>query len=454
MIHKLKLSRYYNKHSLVLFGNGAQQLVGLVTGFVLFHYLSPAETGMWFLIMSFVGLLEAGRYGFLATATVTFYAGTDAQRGATVMGSVWFLALSITVFVLAVNAGGLLLLPLTTNRELILCIKWIGITFASSLVTDVIFWRLQAEEKYGKTFVLKLLNSISTIIVFIVLIVLHQFTLETALLFNFLTNCLAVLTGILWNLSGFKNIVHRSQECILEITHFGKFTFGTTLFSSLLGNSDTWILNFILGPAAVAVYNLATKFIGLADLPLRSFITIAMSEMAIAFNAKNMERVTYIFKKYAGMMTVAFVPAAIAVYFVAGLLTRAYGGHNFDGAMAADAANTYRIMMVLAIAYPLDRFNGLALDIVHKTKANFHKMILMLATRIVAGFIFTSILRNIYGIVIANYLMTILGILYGYSQLRTSIDYTIPGLLVTGYSEISLFLKKELKIIFGAKDTP
>ncbi len=454
MIRQLKLSRYYNKHMLVLSGNGVQMVVGFATSFVLFHYLSMEAAGMWYFIQTFVAICESARYGFFATATVKFYAGTEHERARTVLGSVWFLALAMTAIILGLNALGTLYLPYTTNVELILCIKWVGITYLSSLPADVVFWRLQADERYGAMFLYRMVNSLSTIIVFIALICLHKFTLENALIFNFLTNSLCSVIGILGNLSGIRYFGNRTRECIKEIFHFGKFTFGTTMLSTTLASSDTWIINALLGPAAVAVYNLAMRFMGLIDMPLRSFVTTGMSEMAIQHNAGNKHQVVYIFKKYAGMLTMAFIPFA-AVAFVGGSFAiKIMGGHNYDGGPILAAINAYGLMLILSIFYPIDRFNGLALDIIHRTKTNFYKVVLMLAVKIAAGLIFTFTLRNIFGVVIGNYLMTLAGILYGYYELRKNFDYTIPGILSAGYTEMKTFLKKEIKVLSRSKKDP
>jgi O-antigen/teichoic acid export membrane protein len=400
MIRQFKLSRFYNKHMLVLFGNGVQMVVGFATSFVLFHYLSVEAAGMWYFIQTFVALCESARYGFFATATVKFYAGTETERARTVLGSVWFLALIMTLIILSLNAIGLLYLPHTNDIEMILCIKWIGITYLSSLPADVVFWRLQADEKYGKMFLYRMVNSLSTIIVFIVLIYLHKFTLENALIYNFFTNCFCSLLGIVLNMSGIKYIFNRSRECIREIFHFGKFTFGTTMLSTTLGSSDTWIINAMLGPAAVAVYNLAMRFMGLIDMPLRSFITTGMSEMAISQNSKNTHQLVYIFKKYAGMLTIAFIPFTIVAFIGGGFAIKIMGGHNYDGGPILMAINAFGLMLILSIFYPIERFNGLALDIIHRTRTNFQKVVLMLAVKIAAGLIFTMFLKNIFVVVL------------------------------------------------------
>jgi len=443
---KFSFSKLYNKHFLVLMGNGVIAMVGFATTLLLFHYLSVAAVGMWFFVQSIVGLCEAGRYGFLATTTVKFYAGTDEKRAANVLGSVWVLAISLTGVVLAANALALAWLPFTNDIETILCIKWIGITFLSSLPADVTFWRLQAQERYLAMLLYRMLNSGLSLLVFVILIGMNIMTVENALLLNFITNSIASLASIFLNLSGIKYIAHKSKDCIMELVHFGKYTFGTTLCSSMLTNSNTFILNFVLGPSAVAIYNLATRLMALIEMPLRTFVTTGLSEMAIAYNTSNLPYVTYILKKYAGMLTLSFLPLTIVALFIADFAIRILGGHNFDGAAGIEAANTYRFIMILALSYPIDAFNGLALDVIHKTKINFYKVILMLIVKVATGLLFTTLLKDIYGILIANYLMTIAAIIYGYYQLRKYLDYTIPGILITGYSEISGLIRRTLKL--------
>src|SRR4051812_25211489 len=144
----MNLSGFNNKHFLVLMGNAFTITIGFTTSFLLFHFLSMEAVGIWFFVQSLVTLCEAARYGLLATATVSFYAGTPPERAANVLGSVWFLALSLSGIILAINGGALLLLPYTHNQEAILCIKWVGITYLSSVTIDISSWRLQADEKY------------------------------------------------------------------------------------------------------------------------------------------------------------------------------------------------------------------------------------------------------------------------------------------------------------------
>ena len=430
-------------------GNAFISVLGIFFSYLLFHFLSVDAAGIWFFVQSIVALCEAARYGFLATATVTFYAGAEPKRAATVLGSVWFLALVLTSIILLLNAGAFFFLPYTHNVEAILCIKWVGITYLSSLPADVIFWRLQADEKYTKMTWYRILNTSSTIVAFAVLIILHKMPLENAFLYNFLTNCLSSLVGILLNMAGIKTIVHRSKECIMELVHYGKYTLGTTSFSVMLGNADTLIINFVLGPAAVAYYNLASRLLPIVELPLRTFVTTGMSEMAISYNQKNMHQVTYIFKKYSGMLTIAFIPLTIGALLLADIALNLLGGAHYHGSIAP---NLFRCFMLVALLYPLDRFNGLALDITHQTKTNFYKMIIMLVVKVAINFAGLALFGNLYGIALSTFLVTLSALVYGNYQLRKSLDYTIPGIIATGFTEMKVFLQKVLRPVPQIKD--
>ena len=413
-------------------------LANFATGYLLFHYLSIESAGMYFFVQSFVTICGAARTGFLSTATITFYAGAEPKRAATVLGSVWFLALGLSLLVLAINAGALLVLPYTHNEELILCIKWVGITFLSTLPSDVIFWRLQADEQYGKMFLYRIITSVSVLIAYATLIGLHKMTVENALLWGFVSSLLASLVGMLWNLSGVKYIFHRTKECMTELFHYGKYTLGTTSISVMLNNADTWIINFMLGPASVAVYNLALRFIAFVELPIRTFLTTGMSEMAIAFNRNDMPQTTNIFKKYTGMLTIALIPIIVCAILLADIPINFLGGAKYHGSAAA---NVLRLFMLLSILFPLDRFNGVALDITRNTKINFYKIIIMLVLTVTFDFVGIAVLHNVYGAALCTYVVIIVAIIYGNYQLRKHMDYTIPGILSSGYAEIKQIIQ-------------
>ncbi len=420
-------------------GNGMLQAIGLAIAFIIFHSsLSMDEVGIWFFVQSIIAFCEAGRAGFLSTAAVKFYAGTTYERGRTVQGSIWYLAIIATGIILTLNACLLPFLSVVGNREFELCVEWVGISFLATLPSDVISWRLQAEERYGAMLRFRILNSVCSIISFTILIVFHEMTLENAFFFNFLINVATSALGMLLKLSGLRNITYRTKECINEIIHYGKFTFGSYLGANLLAHMDTWIINFMLGPKSVAIYNLAKRFMAIVDLPLRSFAVTGMSAMAIAYNNNNLSQVTYTFKKYAGMLTVAFVPIAVLAFFFGDIPVNMLGGEDYH---KTEAASAFKILMFVAILYPMDTLNGVTLDIIHKTKINFQKVLLMIGLRVVCDFSGLMVFNNVYGVVASIFVVRATAMLYGNYQLQKSLSFTIPGIVTTGFKETRFFLR-------------
>ena len=424
-------------------GNGILAVFGVGIMSLVCHYLPLAKVGEWFFFLSILSICDAVRNGFLGTATVKFYAGTDGIRADTVLGSVWVLAFCITAIVLILNLGVYWFFRHSENEELFLTVKWLGLTYLSALPFSVIFWILQAKEDYAGILWLRLVNSGSMIIVFGVLVYMKCMSIQNALLYNFLTNCLTSIVGLLWGAGRIQNMFKSTKECVLEIVHFGKFSLATNLSSNLLRNTDAFIITYMLGTTALAVYNLPVRLMEIIEIPLRSFASTGMSSMAAAFNNNDIGKLTYILKKYAGMLTMIFIPAALIAFLFAGVAIRLLGGLNFS---ETSAANIYRLLMFFAIMAPIDRFNGVTLDIIHKPKINFYKVLVMLAVNIVCDFGGVLALHNIYGIVLGGFLTIVSGIVFGYINLSKYIDYTIPGILKTGYTEMVLFIRENLGI--------
>jgi len=440
------LSRLNNKHFLALAGNGAIAVFSFTQMFFIYRNMEMNDVGGWFFFLSILGMAEAIRSGFLSTATIKFYAGAEQAMARTILGAVWFLALVITGALVLIDAGALSLTRFIHDYDLVLAIKWFIPTFVSSLPFTLIFWILMADERYDKILWLRLVNAGSMLLAVIVFVVKKSLTLDTLLWINFLSNCLTSIVGIAAGMSRLHTLAHRSRERMMEIFHFGKFSLGTTLVSNLLGNVDVFVLEFMLGPAAIAIYNIPIKFMQLVEIPLRSFIGTGMSGMAIAYNNNNPGRVKEILTKYSGMMAIAFIPMAVVTFFVADYAIYFIGAAKYAH---TEAANLLRIFMLFSILSPVDRFNGATLDVIHKPNVNLYKTILMLVVNVGADFAGIAIFRNMYGVALGSSLTLIAGSIFGYFMLRKYISYTIGDVFVSGYQGMKAFIGRSLAMIRG-----
>lgn len=440
-MRKFTISDLRNKHFLALTGNAVISLLALVTMALLYRSLGKADVGTWFFFLTILGLGDALRNGLLSTATVKFYAGTANDRAEEVLGSVWYLASMLTLLMIVLDGIFICCIPFIKNELLVISVKWFGITILSTLPSTITFWILVADEKYGKILLLRLANNGSMIVIIFILFLLNKMTIQALLWCNLATNILTSIIGMVWGLSRFRTIAKRTTGCVKELFHFGKYSLATSTLSRLFQNTDIYIITFLLGPAAVAIYNIPIKLMEFIEMPLRSFIGTGMSAIAAAHNNNDSKKATYILEKYSGMLTIAFIPATIFVLFFAEIAIEILGGRQYLG---TEAANIYRIFMLFALMYPIDRFNGVALDMVHQPKINFYKVIIMLVINVAGDFLGIYLLHNMYGAALATFLTIISGVIFGYIQLRKYMEFSVKGMLVMGYHETRLLVKNAL----------
>ncbi|OCX50969.1 hypothetical protein BEL04_19820 [Mucilaginibacter sp. PPCGB 2223] len=436
-----RLSDLKNKHVLALLGNFVIAGVSFGMMAVLARVMEKGDLGVWFYFLMIYGFADSVRNGLLTTATVKFYAGTGTGRAAEVLGSVWFLALGVTGLLGIVNLAVWPFIGSISNLEIKVLIQWLGLTVLSSLPFNVTFWIMVADNEYGKILWLRMVNNGTMILTICILAFFHQATLQNLLLVNFLTNVLTSFICMVLGYSRFVTLFKRTGSTTMELFNFGKFSLASNMSSYLLGMANGQITISLLGAPALAVYTIGTKLMEAVEIPLRSFVGTGMSAMATAYNNNNMYHLTFVSKKYPGMLTLAFIPMAIITFFAADLGIWILGGKGY---LTTEAPNILRIMMFIAILYPIDRFNGVTLDIIHQPKINLYKVITMGTVNIIAAFVAVSLLKSVYGIVIAVFCATIAGLTVGYYHLRKHLDYSLRGIIVLGVVEMKNFFNEKI----------
>ncbi|MBY0481529.1 MAG: oligosaccharide flippase family protein [Chitinophagaceae bacterium] len=440
----IKLSSLKNKHFLALAGNLVISVFSVLMMSLLYRALSKTDVGTWFFFLGFSGLADALRHGLLSTATVKFYAGKSKESGLEVLGSIWFLAILLCIAMMVLNAVAWAFTGSFQNPQMVLVIKWFGLTFLSSMPYTFTFWVLMAEERYELILWLRMVNNGTMLLIIAVLMFLNRMTLENLLILNFATNCLSSFFCFLWRLTYLRSIFKRKKAIIIELFNFGKYSLATNLSSTLLTSANTFIITFFLGPAALAIYNLPQRLMEIVELPLRSFVGTGMSAMASAMNNDRKAEVLVIFKKYAGLLTYAFIPIVLGGIIFADLAISILGGAKYHG---TDAANIFRIYLIFSILYPLDRFNGVTLDIIHQPKANFQKVLVMLAVIVVGNIIGVTLLKNLYGIALAGPFVLFSGLIVGYYSLNKYLPYKNRDIFVVGWQESKNVLQSVFKKI-------
>ena len=414
-----------NRHFLSLAGNGVMAVFSLLTYMILYRFLAEADMGNWIFFQFAFLLLDTFRTGLLQTALIKFYAGADAARQRCVSGSSWYIGLLVTGVFVVLNLVALLFLSRITDVGMLVLVRWFGLSLLVTLPYNVAIWILQAEERFDQILYIRLLNQGSFIVLVFAAYLLHLVDL-THIMYAFLASSLlasAVAVAAGW--ARLSTLGQRSSETIREIFHFGKYSFGTFLCSNLLRSSDSFIIKFMLGPAALAVYNLPMRLLEIIEIPLRSGLGTAMPSMSAAVNQQRPAEVVGLLKRYSVFLTLLFIPIAVGVLLFADVLVGLIGGGKY---VHTEAANIYRIMIVCALLFPLERFLGVTLDIIGQPQLNLVKVIIALVVNALADFVAIHFTHSIYGAAVASALTMLASLLYGYVVLRRFLPFNLQGI--------------------------
>lgn len=427
-----------NKYFLSLAGNVIMSGLGLVTMTLIYRSLTRSDAGTWVFFQSVLLLVDTVRSGFLTTAFIKFYSGATKDRTAEVAGSAWFLGLSVTGLLVLACLVSYPFLNDVKDDGLLLFFKWSGLYYAFSLPWFLATCVIQGEQQFGRLLNIRLSNQGSFIVFIVVLLVSGKITLQYVLFSYLLSNLITSVYALAKGWTRVTDLGSRTKTTIKEIYDFGKYSVGTSLSANMFNTSDTFIINFVLGKPALAIYNLGQTLMQLVEIPLRSFALTAMPELAAAYNQNNREEVINIMKKYAGMLSVLLIPAALIGCALADLPIAIIGGGKYAG---TEAANVFRLFLTFAILFPPDRFFALTLDVIHQPKINFYKVLVMLAVNIGADLAGVYLTHSVYGIAFATIMPILTGTLIGFWALNRYSKFTFGSIFKVGYVESLALLK-------------
>lgn len=413
-----------NRHLQSLTGNGAMAVLSVLTYSILFRFLNEADMGNWIFFQFSFLLLDTFRTGLLQTALIKFYAGADAERQRAVAGAAWYIGLLVTAVFVVLNVLVLPARPYLHDVGLLVLVQWFGLALVVTLPFNVAVWVLQAEQRFDRILWVRLLSQGSFILLVCLMYGLHEVTLLRVIQ-AFVASSL--LTSVVTTVLGWGRLAalpHRTAATVREVFHFGKYSFGTFLCSNLLRSSDTFIIKFMLGPAALAVYNLPQRLLEIIEIPLRSGLGTAMPSMSAAVNQAQEAQVVDLLKRYAGFLTLLFVPIVVGVLVFADVIVGLVGGGKYVG---TEAAGIYRILIVCSLLFPLERFLGVTLDIIGQPQRNLVKVGLALAVNVGADLACIYFTRSIYGAAWASVFTLLASTAYGYFVLRRFLPINFRG---------------------------
>ncbi len=434
MVHLIKKLVKENNF-LSLIGNMSFSVFGLLSFILLTRSLTKSDFGDFVLYTAIGTTIDLFRFGLTRTAITRFISGSNEAEKRRFLGSSFFIGLIMVVACFVVlTPVFLFFFDSIPNKGFAYFFKWYPFMALVSLPWNNAVSFLQAEQKFQKILSVMTINVGSFLIFLLLNYYSFHFGIEEIIIAQIGSNILSSAICMYRKWDGMTDIFKTTRETSLKIFHFGKYSMGTSLGSSLLKSADTFIIGLspFLGSTGIALYAIPMKFTEFFEIPLRSFVATAFPKLSKASMLNDMKEFKETFYTYSGAITLIFIPFLTVAFLFAAQFIWILGGSEYKDSSDL-IGNVFRIFCIYGLLLPIDRLTGVALDSINKPKSNLYKVFLMLTANVIGDLIAVFIFKSIFFVALATVVFTLIGMYSGYYFLNQEIKIELPEIFKHGW---------------------
>lgn len=421
---------------------------GVITYIVLVRHISPEENGVWSLFLTIVTLIEVIKQGLLRNPLIKFLGMPENDKDqvqSTVLAI--NLVFSVLVIILIVSAGTLLAAFLKSPHlyELLL---WNTVFILLLVPFNHCEVLLQANFKYQQIFLAYFLRQ-GLFMIGVVLLVFafpQYLTLENLVILQ----TMSLLAGTILIYMSSRTLLPKKWEFSVELTRrilqFGKYVFGTNVFSNISRFADHFvtanaIANPELGKRYVSYYNAVGRINNLIDTPSVAVSDVLFPKNVQALELEGIDKVKYYFERMVGSIISIVLPASLVIMLIPKLTLLLIAGREY-----MEAANILRIVMLIAILRPFFYQFGTTMDAIGKPELNFWYNLLLMCINFTLTYIGLHWLGRdgAAWALVAHHIISLL-IIYGVLKRHVNIQMrNVVGYVISNYKNAFELLKKTL----------
>jgi lipopolysaccharide exporter len=341
-------------------------LFGVLTFVVLARALDQKDYGTWMLYLSVASFIEVARIGFLKNPLILL-----AQDG-----KISFARLQTTSLIINIGAG-LLSAGLLFFMRHSISSSW-GTTdlaglfeiYCAGFLLFSLYSHLDFIQAANLSFRGPSLGIIAEKLVFFsgILLYISQDNPPSLTHLGYLhlsSVAGGMLVSFFWGRKYF--LLWRKPDLLLgkKILDYGKYTLGTNLGAVLLRNIDTWMIGWILHPAAVATYNVAMRVANLFETPTQALAQVLFPKAIKSIRNEGPSALKRLYEKSVAFILLASIPFTLAVVFFSPEIVSLLAGPAY-----AESADVLVVTVCFGLLIPFNKQLGILMDADGKAKIN------------------------------------------------------------------------------------
>lgn len=342
---------------------------GFINIWLLYRILPKDEVGIWIIFMSVTAILELIKNGFIRNPLIRFLNQSEDSEISDIQSSSLWLHIFMGLFQISLIAifAGILSTKVWDAPPLQDLFYVYMLTVAMLVFVNHFEFLQQANLNFGGTFFMHFTRQ-GVLCACILIYVFSGYDLilsNLAWIYCFAVFC-TLIVGFILARSILQLKWRMSKEWMSKLFHYGKFTFGTNISSSLLKRVDMWMLGGIINTEAVAAYDPAIRVSNLVEVPTDALTSIMFPQLSKEIASGGNEAARKLYEKAVGTIMAAMIPLVTFVIIFADWIVVLVAGNEY-----ADSAPILRVTMLYGLVIPFNRLMGVTLDAIGKARMNF-----------------------------------------------------------------------------------
>jgi len=450
---KLKLGSSFWIHSLffTLLNRFSLIAFGVISYVILAKKVFPTvkEMGIWALFLAIFTLIENIKQGLLRNPMIKFLSEPEYVNNRNKIQSASLITnflFSILVIILLFFGGHILVKWLNTP-ELYPLFQW-GILWILIMIPFNHFEvLLQAHFKFKAIFYAYFVRQglfMSLVILF--LIFDKPFlTLVNLAKLQIIAQIFGAAILLYFAKGYFYKSFNTEKRTLLKMLHFGKYIFGTNVFSAFGRSADQFIAAGLISPDVVAYYNVVARINNMMDVPSLAVADVLFPKNVEAMATSGEEKVRYYFERMVGTILSILIPLSILIFLIPKLFVMLLAGSKYYSAIPI-----LQTVILFSFLRPFSYQFGTTMDAIGKPRINFWVNLLTMCLNygcMYLGLRLTGWMGAAYGVVIS----AILAFLIMYSVLNKTIGVRLSETFhYVGVSYQNMYI--QIKKILGKEE--
>jgi lipopolysaccharide exporter len=353
-----------NRFSLIAFG--------VISYIILAKKVFPTvkEMGIWALFLAIFALIETIKQGLLRNPMIKFLSEPEYvnHRNKIQTASLITNILFSLVVIVLLFFGGHMFANWLNTPELISLFHW-GIFLVLVLIPFNHFEvLLQAHFKFKAIFYGYLCRQGLFLFSLVVFLLLDKSALTLVNLAKM--QILSLLFGTLvlaWFARGyFYRDFDTDKKTLLKMFHFGKYIFGTNIFSAFGRSADQFISAGLISADVVAYYNVVSRINNMMDVPSIAIADVLFPKNVEAMATSGTEKVRYYFERMVGTIISVLAPISLIIFIIPQLFITILAGSKYYPAVPI-----LQTVILFSFLRPFSYQFGTTMDAIGQPRVNF-----------------------------------------------------------------------------------